>query len=287
MKQLMFILMGVAGLFCFCLVAGCTPGEKFPEPAEAVLPETMTDEPEEMAVYEAFSGDTVRIANWNLHIFGKTKAADAALMAVYADIIDDYDIIFVQEIRDKSQTAFESLCALLEDYDCMVSSRAGRSPSKEQYGVICRNGIEIVEFADLNPDTADRWERPPVAVTFSIGGYPLTVYNIHTKPDDADSEISHLEDVVTAGGNVVVMGDLNADCDYYEPTTADDFIGWHWLIEDEQDTTVAATDCAYDRIILNEDTYEEYINSGIYTAGIVPAVSDHYLVWVELQAKEE
>ena len=236
---------------------------------------------------EALSSNHVTIANWNLQVFGNTKASNTDLMQLYSDIIDNFDIIFVQEIRNKDQTAFPKLCDLLDDYNCIVSSRAGRSSSKEQYGVIYKEGIEITDFSDFNPDSQDRWERPPIKVTFDIDGYELVVYNIHAKPDDVPGEMEYLEDIVETEGNVIVMGDLNADCSYYNPSVEEDFDGWRWLIKDDEDTTVASTDCAYDRIIINDDTYFEYTSSGIYTTGIDSAVSDHFLVWVELEAENK
>ena len=61
-----------------------------------------------------------------------------------------------------------------------------------------------------------------------------------------------------------------------------DFDEWNYLIEDNDDTTVKSTDCAYDRIILNDDAFEEYENHGI-DKSITEDKSDHYLVWVELK----
>lgn len=224
----------------------------------------------------------IKIANWNLKIFGDTKASKPELMNFYANTIDDYDIVFVQEIRDIDGSAFNSLCSKLQNYDCKVSSRAGRSSSKEQYGVIYKKGISIKEFKDFNPDSQDRWERPPIEVNFDISGYDLSVYNIHIKPDDATKEITNLEGVVSDNGNVIVIGDLNADCSYYK-NVGKDFVSWNWLIKDSDDTTVSQTDCAYDRIIVNSEAFEEYEDSGIYTSGINEDVSDHYLVWAELK----
>ncbi|MCX6711492.1 MAG: hypothetical protein NT139_00435 [Candidatus Woesearchaeota archaeon] len=139
-----------------------------------------------------------------------------------------------------------------------------------------------MELKDFNPNSQDRWERPPIEVTFNVDDYELTVYNIHTKPDDAPQEIASLEGAVKSSGNVIVLGDLNADCSYYNPSVEHYFSSWNWIIKDTDDTTVASTDCAYDRIILNNDAYSEYSNYGIYKEGIVDGVSDHYLVWVEL-----
>ena len=226
--------------------------------------------------------ETVKIANWNLQVFGKSKASNQELMDFYASTIDDYDIIFVQEIRDSDGESFASLCSMLLDYNCEISSRAGRSTSKEQYGVVYKEDIQIEKFKDHNPDDQDRWERPPIEVTFDINGYELKVYNIHIKPDDVEQELSYLEQMISNEGNLMVLGDLNADCKYYNPEDKG-FDGWEWVITDEEDTTSSATDCAYDRIILNEDAYKEYVSHGIFKEGITKEISDHYLVWVELR----
>jgi len=206
-------------------------------------------------------------------------------MAFYADVIDDYDIVFVQEIRDASQTAFPRLCQLLEGYQCAASSRAGRSTSKEQYGVIYRDGIVVEGWTDYNPDPQDRWERPPLEVVFDAHGYTFTAYNIHTKPDDVKTELQYLEATVSNVGDVIVLGDLNADCDYYDAEREPEFDGWVWTVGDDEDTTVSQTNCAYDRIIANSDTSSKVWRSGIYKDGITSGVSDHYLVWVELRTE--
>jgi len=230
------------------------------------------------------SNNIIKVANWNLQIFGVKKSEDENLMNIYVDKIDDYDIVFVQEIRDASGTAFPKLCSLLPEYDCMVSSRAGRSASKEQYGVIYKKGISILDFVDYNPDSQDRWERPPVMVSFNIGGYVLKAYNIHTKPEDVPNELTALQGIVEDEGNVIILGDLNADCSYYDNEEETQFDSWFWLVKDEDDTTVSGTDCAYDRIILNSDAQGEFISYGISKDMVEEGVSDHYLVWAELNA---
>jgi hypothetical protein len=250
---------------------------------DSQLDETLSVENTEnnnVELVENFSG--VSIANWNLQIFGKSKASDNNLLNFYVDVIDEFDIVFIQEIRDISETSFPKLCDKLSGYSCKVSSRAGRSSSKEQYGVIYKTGINIIEFKDFNPDKLDRWERPPIMVKFDISGYEVSIYNIHTKPDDVQNEMSNLEDIVVDEGNVVIFGDLNADCSYYNNLKETEFDSWNWIIKDNEDTTVSQTDCAYDRIILNDNSNLEFSNYGILSEGINKEVSDHYLVWFNL-----
>lgn len=229
------------------------------------------------------NSSTIKIANWNLQIFGDSKASKPELMNFYAETINDYDIVFVQEIRAANGSSFASLCLMLPDYNCSISSRAGRSTSKEQYGVIYRKGIGVLEFKDYNPDSKDRFERPPIEVKFNISGYELTVYNLHTDPDNVSLEMTNLESLVSNRGNVMIIGDLNADCNYYNNIEQTQFDNWHWIIKDNEDTTVSSTNCAYDRIILNNDAYKEYSSFGIYKDGINKDVTDHYLVWVGMK----
>jgi len=233
-------------------------------------------------IYEVYYTDSVKVANWNLQIFGLTKASDAELMQIYADKVKSYDIVFVQEIRDASETAFGSLCDMLENYTCVESSRAGRTNSKEQYGIIYKNGIDLISFKDYNPDSQDRWERPPIEAVFDINGYELKVYNIHTSPDEVDAELKALEDIIENNGNVIVLGDLNADCSYYNNAQNLELESLVWVINDDEDTTVSQTNCAYDRILMNGDAYKNYEGSGVDKNGITGKVSDHYIVWVEV-----
>jgi hypothetical protein len=81
----------------------------------------------------------------------------------------------------------------------------------------------------------------------------------------------------------MVLGDLNADCTYYSPPKDTAFDSWFWVIGDGEDTTVASTNCAYDRILLNDDAKNEYLGFGI-DKNVTSDVSDHYLVWVEMKA---
>lgn len=227
-----------------------------------------------------------KILNWNFQIFGDKKASNSTLMDFYVNTITNFDIAFVQEIRDHDDSAFNTLAARLTNYECRVSSRAGRSSSKEQYGIISKKGIMVREVVDHNPDNENRWERPPVEVLFDVDGSKIRVYNIHLKPEAVKAELAALETIVSTNGSSVVLGDLNADCNYYNNSANNELDSWHWVITDEQDTTSKKTDCAYDRIILNEDAYKNYSTSGVFKTGITPEISDHYGVWVELKTSE-
>jgi deoxyribonuclease-1-like protein len=235
--------------------------------------------------FPVYKGKTFRVVQWNTQALGDSKASRPELMRKYADKLSQYDVAFVQEIRDSSGSAFEKLCRLMQGYEHKISSRAGRSVSKEQYGVLYKRSIKVEEFKDFNPDKQDRWERPPIKIVFGIGDYRLTAYNIHTKPSDVPREMKNLENAVENRGNVMVLGDLNASGNYYKRNRYNDFSAWLWVIKDDDDTTVAVSRNAYDRIILNSDAKREFISNGFDT-DVTKDISDHYPVWVEMAAEE-
>ncbi|VVC00132.1 Endonuclease/Exonuclease/phosphatase family protein [uncultured archaeon] len=226
------------------------------------------------------SNGVFRIASWNLQAFGDSKASDSNLLNYYASKMRDYNIVVVQEIRDADGSAFKKLCALLPDYNCLASSRAGTTSSKEQYGIIFR-GAGILEQHDYNePGFRMKFERPPFAVKFRLGQHTFTVLILHAKPSDVERELENLQALADSlGGEVIVLGDLNADCDYYGEDSGAAFSNWLWAIPDSEDTTVSPnTDCTYDRIILNGEAKVGFVGYGVMN-DVNSDASDHYLVW--------
>ena len=231
-----------------------------------------------------------RIGSFNVQVFGQTKADNKYVMDALGDIIDDYDILAFQEIRDKSGEAFKELMnKKLPNDKYIISERLGRSKNKEQYAFIYSNRV-TVNRPIVYPDKNDYFERPPFMAEFNIESHPYVIMVIHTKPTDAQEEIKHLQDVVVYAENyystddIIIMGDLNADCSYYTPGMY--LNQYNWLIDDDVDTTVGKSDCAYDRIItvLNygERFYDceadYYDDDSIGDEELLPIISDHFPV---------
>ncbi|HLC79838.1 MAG TPA: endonuclease/exonuclease/phosphatase family protein [archaeon] len=244
--------------------------------------------PEEVNLEESISVESdfnesvsLRIATWNLQIFGQKKASNSELLSYYADKISEYDVIVVQEIRDEEQTAFPKLCELLPDFECKVSSRAGKSSSKEQYGIIYRKAI-LLEDIDYNqPEYQELFERPPLELRLSFEGWNFTLITIHVDPDKAEEEMEYLEELFENNEeDTILLGDLNTDCTYYKENLLQDFEEWDWIITNEEDTTTSNTNCTYDRIIINNPTKDNYIQHGIMN-DVTLQQSDHYLAWAE------
>jgi endonuclease/exonuclease/phosphatase family metal-dependent hydrolase len=223
------------------------------------------------------------VANWNLHGFGVEDGQDAVLLTQYSDVIAQYDIVFLQEIRNEE--AFYNLCRYLgAAYQCEISSPAGIGSYKEMYGVAYRREIDIINWVDLSEMEAyELWARPPLVVTFNASNYTFTAWNIHIDPDQVEYELGNLESNVIGDGNLMILGDLNADCGYYSPEDSAIFLDWTWVIEHDADTNVAKSACAYDRIIVNKAMTPTVVDAGVHREGIDATMSDHYLVWVAVK----
>jgi len=218
--------------------------------------------------------DPLLIGAFNVQIFGQSKMNEPEVVDVLVKVVQRYDILMIQEIRDSAQTAFPELVDLVNrasknSYAFVTSGRTGRSSNKEQYGYIYRTDKVKVVGGYQFPDYQDVFEREPYTVQFRRldsnydGPRDFSYVSLHSKPDDADAEIDAMVEVYDAvkqlyGENSVLAGDFNADCNYVcgscwsaiDLWTDDRFT---WLLGNDVDTTSSTTDCAYDRIVVAGD----------------------------------
>lgn len=223
-------------------------------------------------------------------------------MEILAKTITSFDIVAIQEIRDKSGTAIKKLevdvDALGTNYDYIIGPRLGRTTAKEQYAFFY-NTDTVTELDSYTYDdsASDTFHREPFIAHFKAKSatFDVVIINIHVDPDDAKSEINDLPNVITdatthfSESDVVLLGDLNADCDYFDENDQTSPLrtgNFRWLISNDMDTNVAASSCTYDRIISTSTLNEDYTgNSGVfrfdqkYELDCEPKeVSDHYPV---------
>lgn len=254
----------------------------------------------------AEGSDKITIASFNIQTFGKTKASRSNVMDILAKTIARYDIVAIQEIRDKSGTAIVDLEKAVDDlgteYTVIIGPRLGRTSSKEQYAYIYRDDtIEPVgsPYTYTEPTGTDPFHREPFISMFKAkaGTFDFVLINIHTDPDEAEEEIRSLANILSDAkthfpdeGDFIILGDLNADCTYYNEESVNPLPDTTWLIPDVLDTTVKGTVCTYDRIIVNETTIEDYAgNAGLFRFDTeyglsfeqAKKVSDHYPVFSE------
>ena len=247
---------------------------------------------------------SIKVAAFNIQVFGRTKRSKPEVMEVLVDVAREFDVMLVQEIRDSSGETAPAYLELINgggaSYAYVESERLGRSTSKESYAYYW--DTETVEYlvgsAYVYNDTGDVFEREPYVASFRSGGFDFTLVGIHTKPDDVEHEIGNLTAVVAGvlarapgEGDVVVMGDFNADGGYFDEDGASFFKaeGYHWVVENSIDT-MTKTDWTYDRIVLLDGTYlGEYVADSCtvfyFDAAygidqeLTEDVSDHYPVY--------
>jgi len=253
------------------------------------------------------SGDDIKIAGFNIQIFGRTKREKEQVMNVLANTVREFDVVLVQEIRDSSETTAPIFLDRINnmegpEYAFIRSERLGRSSSKEAYAYFYNT--ETVEYlidsAFVYNDTDDVFEREPYVASFTSGGFDFTLIGIHTKPDDAYHEIGNLTivfDYVEGLGDerdVIALGDFNADGSYFDedsmdnPLKAPEYI---WVVGNDWDT-MTKTDWTYDRMVMTNYTYSsEYITETIQVyyydtiyglnQTLTESVSDHYPIYAE------
>ncbi len=136
------------------------------------------------------------------------------------------------------------------------------------------------------------------------GNFDFVLITIHTDPDTATQEINNLTRVVENAngmnrweGDFIIMGDLNADCDYFNENSQSQIRSsfYLWIINNSIGTTTKSTACTYDRIIITTPATDYTGNSGVFrfdraynlTYESRIAVSDHYPVYAEFWSNRD
>jgi endonuclease/exonuclease/phosphatase family metal-dependent hydrolase len=257
-------------------------------------------------------GPNIRIASFNIQVFGDSKASKPYIMQTLAMIVRNFQIVAIQEIRTKHDYLLD---AFLRDYvntggghyyDYIIGPRLGRSNSKEQYAFIFdASAVEVNRgrIYTVN-DPQDLLHREPLVAMFRARGpapqeaYTFVLVNIHTDPDETEEELDTLADVYHAvrqasGGedDIIVLGDLNVD---------DRHLGRLGQIPGVRPvatkvfTNTRQTEL-YDNIILHQPSTAEFTGRwGVYdvqrlhqlSADQALQVSDHLPIWAEFSAYE-
>ncbi len=248
----------------------------------------------------------ISIGTFNIQIFGKTKREKEDVVNKLVDIVDDYNIIAVQEFRDKEQKTIPFFLNKINEnnnYNVIASERLGRSSAKERYAFYYdKNKIKYLNISFTYPDENDVFEREPFIAYFKTknGNFDFLLANIHTQPKNATKEINALVEVFNYmqlkhpdEKDIIIIGDFNADGSYYDEDDSKlplENKKYFWSIPDSFDTTMAKSDNTYDRIVfLKDKTFEDYAGkSGVdrldkrYSSlneKELKAISDHHPVW--------
>jgi hypothetical protein len=226
------------------------------------------------------------IASWNLKTFGSTNGADGTLLNYYADKLNDYDIFVVQGIIDISGEAIGNLADRLPAYEYIISQRAGRNSSKEQYAIFYNSKASLVNYYDWTDDWQNEYERPPFHATFTVENWTFVLITIHTEPENVAKELTYLEERIGDSSiDTILLGNLNADGIYYDEDNIEHFTNWKWVITNDMDTTVSTDNNSYDRIIINNAVENNFVNAGVMDDVDIDQ-NDHYLVYAVFNPDE-
>jgi len=308
-KNTIITLTALVAIFIGAILVGCVDNELLTTtPTLEVIASLI---PSQLPITKgnlSYNNETLRLAAFNIEIFGKTKAGKPEVMDTLAKIIHTYDVVAIQEIRNKDQTALPQLVDLVNSngsqYGYVVGPRLGRSASKEQYAYIFNIltvNLNGTPWTYPEPNGTDPFHREPYVAYFRAvnGSFDATMIVIHVDPDNATEEINALDAVVncTQGNypnedDIIIMGDLNADCRYFNEDSNCSICGsdYFWCINNSVDTTTKTTNCTYDRIIITKEAVSDYTgNSGVFRYDLIynlteeetQAVSDHYPIHAE------
>lgn len=253
------------------------------------------------------NGSTIRVASFNIQVFGQAKLNEREAMQTLAQIVRRFDVVAIQEVRSKEQnvlpTFLEFVNADGSRYDFVIGPRQGRTVSKEQYAYVYNAAtLELVpDSVYVVPDPDDLLHRPPLVAGFRVRGPPqpftFTLINIHTDPDEADLEVDALADVYLdvinqpgADDDVILLGDLNVN--EKKLGRLGEIPGIMWAISGQPTNTRLTK--TYDNLIWHQQTAEFTGHSGVlnmmaeYGLSEEQAlkVSDHLPVWAEFSAVE-
>jgi deoxyribonuclease-1-like protein len=263
------------------------------------------------ALPPAAGGDQpIRIATFNIQVFGTSKMGKPDVMDVLAKVVRRFDVVAIQEVRAKDQTVVPRFVQLINSqgarYHHVIGPRLGRTTSKEQYAFIydtARIAVDPNTIYTVN-DAGDYMHREPMVAHFQArapqGQMPFTfkLVNIHTDPDDTDIELDALDDAFVAvqrdgsgEDDVILLGDLNVD--EYHLGQLGQLPGIAYVVTGT--TTNTRRNHAYDNIVFHRGATTEYLGRwGVLdlereyglTREQAIAVSDHLPVWAEFSPVE-
>jgi deoxyribonuclease-1-like protein len=256
------------------------------------------------------AGGTIKIASFNIQVFGRSKIAQPSVMRVLCEVARRFDVLAIQEVRAKDDGILprfvQQINSAGRQYDFVIGPRLGRTSSKEQYAYVYDTAtVELdrsVTYTVADPD--DLLHREPLVACFRARGPPpneaftFTLVNVHTDPDDVRRELDALAGVYSAVRNdgrreddVIMLGDFNADEASLGRLGESPNIAW--AIAGMPTNTRG--DRSYDNILFSRVATTEFTGlSGVVdlvgeyklTLDQALEVSDHLPIWAEFTTVE-
>jgi endonuclease/exonuclease/phosphatase family metal-dependent hydrolase len=256
------------------------------------------------------TGETVRVASFNIQVFGDTKAQKPHVMEKLAAIVRSFDIIAIQEVRTRDDGHLPRFVDMINAtgrrYDFVIGPRLGRSVSTEQYAFIFDTQSVEIDRRQLYTveDPDDLLHREPLVGWFRVRGpdpsqaFTFTLVNIHTDPDETDKELDVLAQVFVkvqhdgrGEDDVIILGDFNVDDRHLGELGRLPNITW---CISGVPTNVRGTQL-YDNLVFSKRATVEFTGrAGVYdfmrefnlSQDEAVEISDHIPVWAEFSLYE-
>jgi deoxyribonuclease-1-like protein len=251
--------------------------------------------------------DEILMASFNIQIFGQAKLKKTEVVSVLAQIVRRFDIIAIQEIRSINDPLLPKFIEVVNQddaaYGYVISPALGKS--KEQFAFIFdTNRIEMIENSAFTmADPAKLIHREPMIASFrtkttepGVEPFSFTLINVHTDPDETDTELNVLDDVFgiiqsQPEDDVILLGDLNVS--YKKFGQLAEVRNLHWTIADAPTNTRQTK--SYDNIVFNSEATKEFTGK----AGVLDLetefnisreqalqISDHLPIWAAFKMTE-
>uniref|UniRef100_K3WUS6 Endonuclease/exonuclease/phosphatase family domain-containing protein 1 n=1 Tax=Globisporangium ultimum (strain ATCC 200006 / CBS 805.95 / DAOM BR144) TaxID=431595 RepID=K3WUS6_GLOUD len=167
--------------------------------------------------------EAILVASWNIRNISRQK--DTFSLTRIAEIIHEFDLVALQEVRDT--VVLKKLKTMLPGWDYVVSAAVGAMTSKmttrtEHFAFLYRRAMfRVTDKCSLFVDEDNVFVRSPFLAHFVVvkpSGVPqveLTLVNVHVSCGEKHDrqrellEIQQLADDIHAQRSVVVLGDFN------------------------------------------------------------------------------
>jgi len=258
------------------------------------------------------------IGTFNIQMLGKTKMSKPGVVKVLVDIAQRFDILAIQELRDKDQNVIPELMNQINlggyRYAAAIGPRQGyvvegkRTTYFEQTVFIYdTQTVAMMGDAYVAQDPTNDMHRPPLVGHFRSIQVPdeeaftFVLMNVHVDPDDAHVEFESLQKVIDGvfvnhpiqgEDDFILLGDLNDEPHRYQH--------YRWMNDQitatpSQLKTNTVQTRAYDNIVFDASRTSEFLQqAGVLdlmseyqlTLTEAKAVSDHMPVWAIFSAYE-
>lgn len=281
-----------------------------PRDAAATKPAAPTGDPMVAVPPMARKQDSIRIASFNIQVFGTAKMEKPGVMARLVEIVRQFDVVAIQEIRSTDQSVLPRFVEMINaggrHYDFVIGPRLGRTNSKEQFAYIFDTASLQVDRSQVYTveDPLDVLHREPLVAWFRVRGpdpsqaFTFSLVNVHVDPDEVQQEMDVMDDVFRAvrddargEDDVILLGDFNANESQFGQIAT--IPGITWAISGVKTNTRGSE--LYDNLFLQRSATSEYTGrNGVYdflrqfnlTLAEGLEVSDHLPVWAEFSIYE-